>query len=577
MSLDSIGFDRGIDQSSQGNDYLEIYEELISKLEAPRRIVIVGATKCVAVANTFAEFLPNAEILLLRLRTEQLDDRPMSNVRCKDVVSVREMHSAIAGFGPVDILIEDGLNTKQEKSEALRELIFHVRKGGYYVVEDLHAIHLPQHNSEDGPSVLDTIVTGWSASLAGKVPSGGGSAYDLHFSQALESIRLVGSLAIICKAGNHFYKMRNEETSLLSASRMRVLVETNGGSFQSRASVVTNSLALEESRFRKRFSYPAAQIREYTNVVCSPGQVYLQNNVVLPDTFRKFSRRILNNTRIRNVSLDFAGFESSNIPFLRGVYYALDNEFEGHFGHIVSESLSKIWGWSTAKKEFPEIKMLISRLGGNALASWEYELLNAFGVEQEDVEIVGGVVRVDRLVAATQLFDQPSMIDPMILEQWETVGRAMRAATDSCPVNYPAKIFIGRRFTAGSRNCRNANSVEKIFLDKGYSMIYPEDYSIREQVALFSGAREVAGYAGSGMFSLMFAGEPKDLVLVIGSESYDAVNEYLIASVVGGRFAYVWGESDIKQPSSGWSERAFHSDFLVNLDRDGDFLRSLVS
>ena len=40
----------------------------------------------------------------------------------------------------------------------------------------------------------------------------------------------------------------------------------------------------------------------------------------------------------------------------------------------------------------------------------------------------------------------------------------------------------------------------------------------------------VAGFAGSGMFQIAFAGGPKHVILV-GSESYTASNEYLISSV----------------------------------------------
>ena len=54
----------------------------------------------------------------------------------------------------------------------------------------------------------------------------------------------------------------------------------------------------------------------------------------------------------------------------------------------------------------------------------------------------------------------------------------------------------------------------------------------------------VAGFAGSGMFQIAFAGGPKHVILV-GSESYTASNEYLISSVVGHRLDLVLCRPDV--------------------------------
>ena len=107
-------------------------------------------------------------------------------------------------------------------------------------------------------------------------------------------------------------------------------------------------------------------------------------------------------------------------------------------------------------------------------------------------------------------------------------------------------------------------------------MIFPEDHPLPEQVRMVREADVVAGFAGSGMFQIAFAGGPKHVILV-GSESYTASNEYLISSVVGHRLDLVLCRPDVPMEGERFSNASYQSDFTYDDDREGHFLRRVLA
>ena len=78
------------------------------------------------------------------------------------------------------------------------------------------------------------------------------------------------------------------------------------------------------------------------------------------------------------------------------------------------------------------------------------------------------------------------------------------------------------------------------------------------------------------MFQIAFAGGPKHVILV-GSESYTASNEYLISSVVGHRLDLVLCRPDVPKEGDGFSNASYQSDFTYDDDREGRFLREVLA
>jgi len=170
------------------------------------------------------------------------------------------------------------------------------------------------------------------------------------------------------------------------------------------------------------------------------------------------------------------------------------------------------------------------------------------------------------------MFGMPEYVHAAIASTYAAIGSALADRAPGVPG--PRRLFCSRR--PGKRTCHNAAEVEALFADHGFTVVLPEDHPLPEQVRMVRDADVVAGFAGSGMFQIAFAGGPKHVVLV-GSESYTASNEYLMASVVGHRLDLVLCRPDVPKAKRRFDNASYQSDFTFDPDREGVFLRDVLS
>jgi capsular polysaccharide biosynthesis protein len=186
--------------------------------------------------------------------------------------------------------------------------------------------------------------------------------------------------------------------------------------------------------------------------------------------------------------------------------------------------------------------------------------------------VTPGPVRVETLFTASPMFTMPHYVHPAIEETWTRIGDHLDAA--AADRDYPRRIFCSRR--TEKRGCRNRGEVEEIFVRNGFEVVFPEDYPVPEQIRMFRRADVVAGFAGSGMFSIAFTGGPSHVV-VVGHAGYTPSNEYMMGSVLGHRLDLVVSTPDIPRPAKGMSREIYHSDFVFDVEHEGRFLLEVLA
>jgi hypothetical protein len=157
-------------------------------------------------------------------------------------------------------------------------------------------------------------------------------------------------------------------------------------------------------------------------------------------------------------------------------------------------------------------------------------------------------------------------------ETYDEMSAALSARASEGP--WPRRVFFGRRGT--KRACVNAAELEAEFTSARFEIVYPEDLPLADQVELVRRTEVLAGYAGSAMFHVALAGEPKHVVLVV-SESYPAHNEYLMSMLLGHRLDVVVCEPVVPRVDGQFSRESFHSDFGYRPEREGVFLRTVLA
>lgn len=306
-------------------------------------------------------------------------------------------------------------------------------------------------------------------------------------------------------------------------------------------------------------------LREYYDVMVTARQVVGTEWVLFADTFRHGVNR-----RHRQLKQLTPGFARVKPPWpetaqhLSGTYLHLDDEFRGHFGHVLTETAGRIWTWQRALEIDPDVKVLV---GGYSLrpeiSEWEYEIYQAWGIPRDRFVTISEPVRVERLISGTSHFSNPDYVHPAVARAWDELGD--RLASHAELREQHRRIFVSRKIA--KRSCTNSPEVEAFFAAHGFTVVYPEEFSLADQVALFRAAEVIAGFGGSGLFQAALVKEPKRLITIAHSE-YVARNEYFIAAVRGHEMAAVICPPD--EPG------LFQSTFKVDFEREGPLLREIL-
>lgn len=477
-----------------------------------------------------------------------------------------ELFLDLATGAPCGVLVVDV--AAREWPGLLARLLWHVRPGGALVFrggEGRTADPLVQRLR-----TLDAIRAGERAPLAARRKGDDVRA----LAAAIGGWREAGPHVVVTSTARALAKLREEQTDrLLAAGRLRgqVLASVPAATFTARCSVAQTESAVRHAEVRE-ITAPAMALRAYDDVVCAPRQVVVHDDVLLPDTFRRSHRHRLRSTALVDLAPDFASVRAAvdDPAPLAGTWVHLDSEYPGHFGHLLTEQLSRMWAWPRILEEEPRPRVLLStRTPRTALHAFERDVLGAFGVAEDDVVIIDRPVRVERLLSATPMLAQPGWVHPGIADAWHHAGAALGAG--AAERAWPRRIFCARR--GDKRACRNAAEVEALFADEGFAVVHPEELALAEQAALFRAADVVAGYAGAAMFNLCWTDAPKDVVLLV-PESYTAENEYLMAAVQRHRLSIMWCPSDVALPEVGFSAEAYQASYTADLVKDGAWLRS---
>ncbi|GAB2771428.1 hypothetical protein GCM10027020_25670 [Nocardioides salsibiostraticola] len=347
-----------------------------------------------------------------------------------------------------------------------------------------------------------------------------------------------------------------------------------GGAWESRATL-RQSPTGTPAELPTSYDAPELSLRDYRDVLCWPRQAAVSEvGVVLPESFRHNFRPRLRNAAFTEWAPGFVLAPEFETPpvVLDGPYFYLDNHVRGHFGHALTEQISHLWGWRRAKAAEPSLRVLVGEWKGRELGAWEWDLMAAAGIDEADVDVITVPVRVERLIGTSPMFAMPEVLHPQIEATYAELGAALAAQAADRP--WPTKVFCSRRVER-KRACHNAAEVEALFIEAGFEVVYPEDLPLADQIRLVREAEVIGGFAGSGMFQIAFAGAPKHVIL-IGSESYAATNEYMISSVVGHRLDLVHCRPDV--PAKGkFSAAAYQSDFTFDHQREGRWLADVLS
>jgi hypothetical protein len=527
----------------------------------------------VTIANSVAARVPSATVHLLTQRPlrrrKQARLRPsVSYQRC---ATIADRVDYLSKHRQPQLIVERGRNLSRAKVACFRELFPFVAPGGAYVVEALDSVP-PEPEPTNGLAIADLLR--WLDALHRGTPPNQSSVSTIDLADSAAGFEFCddGNAVVARKAAAHQFKLRDNTANATLDARFdrrwgNVAASRPAFRWHSNAHLFLHG----EGPIRETpvINVPERYLRCYESAQCWPMQRMRFSDYWLPDTFRHPLNVVLTHSHLANSSRYLARLPSGATVTeptrsAHGPLFSFDSEYPGHFGHVMTDVVSRYWGWCAARERVPDVRPLISLgRGQESIPNFQRSIFASLGIDADTIEYIrpDECVEVDELYAATPDFVLPHYLNIDLAAVWDRIRRGCERA-EAAPSS--EKLFVSRR-SYGLRTCTNGAEVEALFSRHGFHIIYPEDHDFADQVTMFHRAKILAGFGGSGMFTSMFA--PEATIILISGDGYDASNEYMIKSVIGGNIHYFWGDSRIKHPPGKWTWAAYQSNFVFDVDR----------
>jgi capsular polysaccharide biosynthesis protein len=475
---------------------------------------------------------------------------------------VRDLHDELSRYAGSGMTVVDARPSfGWGQLRAFRLCFLHLNEGDVWVA--LRSQRVPEGDPERLVKLAGRML---SAARPGKLPRRW-----REYGRSTRRVRITSRLVVLEKARPHLLKVRDVgATELLTLRepglRVSEIASLPGGTLKP-SGTMTNYEGAPQPLFPTELVYPEARLRRYEGrVSLSAVSLATHGRSVLPDSFRWHGAAHPENKGLRDIDARFA--RPKRKPpgeALEGSYYFLWYYHPGHYGHVMTEAIAKLWGWSAAKAEEPDLKLLVRehpRRPGTARRI-ERVLLPAYGIDLDDVVWAPGPVTVDHLVGVTPLWHNapPYYAHPELRADWRRLREGLPDATLA-----PApKIFVTRRREGGNRYCRNVGDVEALFARHGFEIVQPETLAIPGQAALFAQARVIAGFGGTALFNLVYA-DALETLIVLNQSAYQARNEQLFAALLGVDSHFFWSDPDEGHPEGSYAahQSAWEFDFARN-------------
>lgn len=127
-------------------------------------------------------------------------------------------------------------------------------------------------------------------------------------------------------------------------------------------------------------------------------------------------------------------------------------------------------------------------------------------------------IRADKLYFVQPVHVPPLFKHPEALDLVRTAAREMFPVEPS--VSFNSRIYISRA-RVGVRHVDNEADVLKLLSSKGFTTVYPEEHSFRDQIGMFRSAECVLSVKGAALTNLIFSGPNCSAILLTQSAFID--------------------------------------------------------
>lgn len=183
--------------------------------------------------------------------------------------------------------------------------------------------------------------------------------------------------------------------------------------------------------------------------------------------------------------------------------------FMNHYGHFITEFLSRLW-LPELSEDFDHVVAYasIANRGRYVPRRAHRHLARLLGLPLRRLEILRAPLRFEEIVVPQQLWEINRVVNTRVRPLYARIHA--RHARE----RRTGRLFLSRGQYPGNR-LSNCTAVEDVFAAFGFSIIYPQELPIENQLDLYANCEILAGFSGSGMHNCLFC-RPGTLAIDVG-------------------------------------------------------------
>jgi capsular polysaccharide biosynthesis protein len=231
-----------------------------------------------------------------------------------------------------------------------------------------------------------------------------------------------------------------------------------------------------------------------------------------------------------------ARFHSHKVHF-QGDYCNLHAFFGGNYGHWLYDEIPRLF--NALRHLPPTTRFLVPE----PLEPWKLDTLLAIGITEERLCRVPAYfeVRCERLWFATHLGDSEQCVSaPDIASEVRNAFLNHFCASSACAG--PERIFVSRA-SVSQRRLANEGPLRPILDRYGFTIVSPEEFPVKEQVAMFANAKIVVGAFGAALTNIMFSPPGATLIDLQDEIHAPRIWFWKFASIYGHRYRTIVGKT----------------------------------
>lgn len=255
---------------------------------------------------------------------------------------------------------------------------------------------------------------------------------------------------------------------------------------------------------------------------------------------------------------------------------SLSGNFSWNYYHFLFEFIAKFYHINKANLG-KDIPLIVDDI---CFSVDQYrELISIFNTSERDVKLVRSRDRY--LVKKLFYFSIPNFIPPDISRIFEIQPYDCmfdldtlyylrdKLLTVKSNKQFSKRIYISRK-KASNRRMFNENEVATLLSKYGFDIVYPEDYSIIDQVALFNGAEIIIGGSGAAFANIIFCNKGCRILCFVNYKYYASVFS-TIAKYVGADMIYFYDNNMVYHDGSN-----LHDKFEISIQKLEDYVSRIV-